>query len=987
MPSRNIYDALMPCRGWRFNVARDSVAGSPACAHCGNLYDCMASLRSHIAQGRCPEFQPDATAETLPMNIDWLQACTGGHMKILFTSPQKRMTLTLHCQLCGTRYSRATDLSCHLQGGHARIWRCSQQLTLILVRLFYAHGHCVCNPAQHQNRLDHVCLPLRHLAMLFQMMENKMFAPFQATEYVLRQLLSVDLPQPVRCNLDQLAAQHCFENLWQDPQMAMMLSQHCLFCGRACEPCALPQHLREAHPCNHLALSFYIAQLVPLMLASQEVDYQCYACNQIFNLPIESDAVPDPNRKLLARSHLLYNCPSLLQIALFLTGLLHDGRLHDDSDRFTDSAASAGDVQGASTFAGHGTALPRPKRAKTKQAPAQRATTATAGDPTAAAATADHSGSPAGPSGPATRKRTQSKPQSRQLRTFFQPRSKRRLAGIAECHENLAGTAQDQHHPDDDLAAPSDPVPVPGPHAEGAQDFGGPAYGSVVPGISPEPADRPGGELALLGMESDSQEPDHQLQDAHQHDTDEAACQRTGGDVQGPRSGPVLSVLAEQPGFPSLPMETPVMPPCGQGMGIVDQTLLQQRVDPPGHDAETPHSDSEQPGGHHPAESGTSHAQGQREGQASPTDQPDGPEVRPQLAVLLHVLSHLRLQNDSNWCYANSTIFSLIWALLSMQCEAASLGIHFAHLIQFMPCHNLQRVALVDLDWFDQILRNWTAFSGDQRGRQQDASEFAAAVMTWLQAPAVNMTWERRLEEMDLVHVHDHGDKFLPIKLHLPETHVHLPDTQFTLTHLVRAWMQEDGMIAALKQAPQCICLHLDRFYARDDMIHKSACLIDMEAGCDIPVFIDGTLRREYVGYVLVAATAHQGATEGGHFQAILKTRPAVQMDGKPMHWILKNDDSAAEPVWLVPDWFRSNTNVFWLLRGDCVQLHTFQPLPPDASDNDPDRPVAHALEPEPTMPVPTPSMPSALEAPAYDETTAAIMALLRTTTMAERQR
>ena len=137
----------------------------------------------------------------------------------------------------------------------------------------------------------------------------------------------------------------------------------------------------------------------------------------------------------------------------------------------------------------------------------------------------------------------------------------------------------------------------------------------------------------------------------------------------------------------------------------------------------------------------------------------------------------------------------------------------------------------------------------------------------------------------------------------------------------------------------------------------------------------------------MVAATAHQGATEGGHFQAILKTRPAVQMDGKPMHWILKNDDSAAEPVWLVPDWFRSNTNVFWLLRGDCVQLHTFQPLPPDASDNDPDRPVAHALEPEPTMPVPTPSMPSALEAPAYDETTAAIMALLRTTTMAERQR
>ena len=140
----------------------------------------------------------------------------------------------------------------------------------------------------------------------------------------------------------------------------------------------------------------------------------------------------------------------------------------------------------------------------------------------------------------------------------------------------------------------------------------------------------------------------------------------------------------------------------------------------------------------------------------------------------------------------------------------------FETLIQFLPCHNLQPVALTDLVWFDEILQNCEAFTGEQRGRQQDASEYAAAVLRWLQAPAVNMTWERRIEETDSVRVHDHGDTHMPITISFPATHAHLPEMRFTLTHLIWRWMQADGMIAALTQAPLCICLHLDRFYFQD---------------------------------------------------------------------------------------------------------------------------------------------------------------------------
>ena len=977
-------------QGVAFNVARDSVAGSPACAHCGALYDSMCGLRSHINQGRCLEFRADATAETLPMHDDWLQACLGGKMKIILTNSQRKLALTLHCQLCGVRYARATDLSCHLQGSHARVWRCSQQLTLILVSLFYSNGTCVCNPALHQNRLDHVCMPLRHLAMLFSKMDNQLFAPFQAEDTLLRRLLSRMLDQPTRHHFDQIAAQHDYARMWQDTQSLITLRSQCLLCGHECAASALSQHVREAHPCNLLALPFYIAQLVPLMLTHQQVDYQCYACLQIFNLPVPPDMAPDPERQKLAQSHLLYNCPCLLQIALFLTGLLHDGHLNAECDRSAGTTAGAGNLQGPGAPARISAAVPQSKRAKTQQTPARGSTDAgpaePSGSPDTTTAATHHLGSAARSTGPTTRPRSQPKPQSRQLRAFFQPRSQGRLTEPVDGYDQLAGATKSVHNSDDDAAAAPDTVSVSGPHGEGAQDLRSQAGGPTISGLCPEPADRCRGQLAVSGMGSKGQTTDDQHQDTNQYDSDDSARQRTGGDVQESGLGDGLPIPSDNIGGTDLPLETSTLSQSRQGMGTPQQDESQQRVDPPGYNAQTTCIDPMWTGGHHSEVPGTSTTQREREGQTQIAPPADGPEVSPQLTILLHVLSHLRLRNNSNWCYANSTIFSLLWSLMSMQCDSASLGIRFAELIQFLPCHNLQSVALTDLRWFQQILQNWDAFAGDQWGRQQDASEFATAVLTWLQAPAVNMTWERRVEEMNAVTVHDHGNAFMPITVYFPDTHAHLPDTQFTLTHLLRRWMQEHGMIAALQQAPQCICVHLDRFLETEGHIQKSQCLIDMEAGCDVQVFTDQSLRRESVGYVLTAATAHLGDAHSGHFRAALKTRPAVLQNGQPMHWLITNDDSEARPIWLVPDWFRSNTNLFWLLRSDCVQLHTYQALPTTVQEPTETSPeIPSELDADP-LPEPD-SHAVTIQMPPQDETTAAIMALLQATSMAERQR
>ena len=334
-------------QGMAFNVARDSVAGSPACAHCGTLYDNLSSLRSHINQSRCLLFRPEATPESLPMRPEWIQACTAGEMKVLFTNARSRMELTLHCQLCGVRYSRSTDLSGHLQGSHARVWRRAQQLLVILTNLFYARGTCVCNPALHQQRLDHNCLPLRQLAMLFQLMDDKILAPFQVSETVLQMLISDVIAPEQRFSLEQIVVRHDYAQLWQDSGCLLLLRSQCIFCGCARDASALPQHLREAHACSHLALAFYLSLLVPLMQKSMQVDYQCHACLQIFNLPADENAQADPQRNHLAQSHLLHNCPVALQIALLLSGLLYDGRLLDDADGPTCSTASVGNLQGA----------------------------------------------------------------------------------------------------------------------------------------------------------------------------------------------------------------------------------------------------------------------------------------------------------------------------------------------------------------------------------------------------------------------------------------------------------------------------------------------------------------------------------------------------------------------------------------------------------------------------------------------------------------
>ena len=866
------------------------------------------------------------------MDEAWLTACTGGQLMELLKDSRQRMRLSLHCQLCGARYSRSSDLSNHQQGSHSRLWRLSQQLTAILVQLIYSTGTCVCNPSLHVNRIGHICQPLRHLSMLYHMMEDKIFVPFQASEDSLARLLTQNLPRPFRFLLEQVVTYRCFEKLWQDPECVQAMRSRCIFCGQDHAASAMCQHLREAHPCSHLAFSFYMSTIAPMMLAHQTVDHQCNACQQIYNLPADAASADDPARQQLAQSHLLHNCPNLLQVVLLLTGLLHDGRLHDDSAGSTGPASSSGNLQGIGTPPGPGDIAAKPKRVKTLQNPTCAAATAGCTDapggltPTAAVAGI---GEAALPTRVTTRKRVEHVPPHGQLRAFFQQRSKRRLVEHPDGHTEMAGAAQDQPAPSDDAATASDTEPLRRPADQGDQAVGDQTRGSALPGLNSDQSDRREGQLGVPGLGPQCSELGEEQQETHQHDTDVAVLPGTGGGVSQPGPGCMLPVTSEHCERSSQPLASSIESPGRSGMGIVGDTVPQQRMDADWHDAQTSLTASKRLGQCHPTISGTQTPEGQRERQAEAPE--PGSLMMPPLTILMHVLSHLCLRNGLNWCFANSTIFCLLWTFMTMQCDFSALGEGFAEMIQFLPCHNLQLVALTDLAWFNRILQNWGSFRGLQRESQQDSSEFTAAALTWLQAPAVNMTWERRLEESGVIQTHDHGDAWMPITISFPASHVHLPETQYTLTALITRWMQVYGMVAALLQAPTCVCLHLDRYFQSEaGEILKSHCLLDMEAGCDLPIFTGSGLQREFVSYVLIAATAHLGTDQQGHYQAILKTRPMVLQNGNPMHWLITDDGQRAHPTWMVPDWFRSCANVFWLLRADCVHLHTYRPLAAD---------------------------------------------------------
>ena len=340
-----------------FNAARDTLDGEPVCAHCLTMYDNAESLRSHISQGRCLSFNPELPTEVLEVRQQWIDAL--GKLADTLRDPHVRMQLTLQCQNCRCRYSRASDLSGHLQASHDKIWSKAQGLTGILVELLYNETGCICNPNIGNYRTHHVCVPLRQLAILFTRLPDPLLYPHGPTETELAQMFSKKLDREHRFLLERAITGDRIEALWKDPPIVDILRHHCVLCAAELNPADLVIHMHEVHHCGQPIVRLLMQQLMSRYMLLQANDFQCYACDQVFNLP-EDEAKPSScDRQLPVQAHFRAQCPNLLQTAIILSKAAHGRhgrrgheRVHGDERTDLDGVPTHGTIYGQDSQAG-----------------------------------------------------------------------------------------------------------------------------------------------------------------------------------------------------------------------------------------------------------------------------------------------------------------------------------------------------------------------------------------------------------------------------------------------------------------------------------------------------------------------------------------------------------------------------------------------------------------------------------------------------------
>ena len=304
------------------NPARDTLDGEPVRNHCHAMYDNTASLRSHINQGRGPKFNQDMRTEVVDILSQWKAAICKGLFADTLRDPHVRLQLTLRGQNCSCHCTRGANLSGHLQAAHAQLWSDSQMLTRIMVSLIYNEAGCICNPGVSAPRVNHICLPLRQLAMQHMRMTGDILFPHNPTEEELAALFSQTLDRTQRFMLQRALTERTLHDFWTAEAHQMMLRQTCVLCGTTMHPADLVSNLYEAHQCGQPIVQFLIQQLVSKFVECNANDYQRSACMQTYNCPADSNTHDDA-RLISTQAHFRAQCPCLLQTAIILGKSAH----------------------------------------------------------------------------------------------------------------------------------------------------------------------------------------------------------------------------------------------------------------------------------------------------------------------------------------------------------------------------------------------------------------------------------------------------------------------------------------------------------------------------------------------------------------------------------------------------------------------------------------------------------------------------------------
>ena len=801
-----------------YNPARDSLAGEPVCAHCHTMYDNLESLRSHINQGRCVQFNPALPTEVIDVLPQWVDAMCHGNIANVLRDPHVRLQLTLRCQNCSCRYTRPADLAGHLQSAHSRLWSAAQVLTGIMTELLYNEAGCTCNPSITTPRVGHVCLPLRQLSMQHLRMGEAILFPHRPTDEELAQLFSENLPRESKFMLERTLTAGTLHDFWTQATHMTLLRTTCFLCGMDHHPADLVIHMYEAHQSGLPIVKFLKHQLVVKFVEASHDTPRCFACQQVFTTVDSPDQAAEQVEQQTA-AHFRAQCPVVLQTAVLLSKAAH-GRHEHARSRRNQSAGVAG-LSGHWSPSGR---LPPPgAQCSRTQAPKKRRTSKDQGSSSQpAAAGEDRRGTRPVTDGKAdnqTGPRSSATETGRHIHLLLRAqRPQQQPEPPSESHGGL-DTTETIH----DVQASPDALETT-PDASGVQHAADPphqAWGDAgwIRGAESgngQPDFAPGQDLPIprMGHESEAAESGTENPTVP-HQVASTLPGHAGGPDRCP-PGHSLSCLADQQPR-SGSMETDLEPTSRYAVANNADTVPLGYLAPHGNIAEATWTETESTG----AELAASHGhesipQRTRERQIQAHDAQAGvnPTIPADLSSwqvdpreMLQHLAHLTLQNPGNYCFANAAAYCFLWTTLSTEpCEMTVWGQQRQYLTDFMLDHQDNAANLCDEEWFQEILRCWGAMDpalDHSSLAQQDAAEFVHVWFAQLQGSAFRMGWEQRLDENGRTIVFDHGHHAMPVCLKFEHPFAHA--MQCDLSQLFERWRQVHGMCTALVEASPCL--------------------------------------------------------------------------------------------------------------------------------------------------------------------------------------
>ena len=638
------------------------------------------------------------------------------------------------------------DLSLHLQTAHAALWLAAQETIGVLVETLYEKRGCFCNPQSNAPRTQHVCVPLKQLAMQFHRQSVIPLMPVKLTDADMATLISPRLAREHRFVLERVLLERRFEAFWSSPDVTKITSSHCLLCGAAIPAAGLCHHIHEDHVCAHFMITYFQKQLLPSFLQQQTRDFQCDSCQQIYNMPLTDDtAVADPARAVLTSTHLRANCPCILQTSILFASALHGCVEPGPTGRAGSSTGSGGlqqcDSGDRQDPQSRTRSAPSQTTTRSKKARTNRSSRVQVAGPEDSGDAQNHGHRPYSP-----RPGSSESQAKRQFHALFQQGAIRHSSQDATGSRAVAHSdgPEDGQHGDLAAANPSDDH-----HAERPSDPGDgcveiPEGGGAVPDDSSQP-DHSGGLLMAFPavVPPEAAECDFD-QKGHQHEADVGDVHGTHRAFQEPDGHPEISCTSGSTGLQDRPLASDPAHAHGRSLRPHEPSLFQQCLVSTWNPttATSPDTKSVGAGSEGPDGQRTWQRQGQTEGQSADSIHGEaGDPLTWDHLELVDGLLALQLANSSNLCYANAGFYCVVWMMLCVQpFDMTFWGRHFKALTSFFMI-STSPASFETTDWFGEILKCWGARIPQPLEQQQDSTEFLHFLLQWLDSSLFHMGW------------------------------------------------------------------------------------------------------------------------------------------------------------------------------------------------------------------------------------------------------